>query len=65
LHSQLVEVSVQEGDDPLRERRRTIEVHGGVVEEDFKWKVRETLVVVEFREWNACQNMGRMGLKTQ
>lgn len=63
LHSQLVEVSVQEGDDSLRERRRTIEVHGGVVEEDFKWKVGETLVVVEFREWNACQNMRKDELK--
>ena len=36
LHSQLVEVGVEEGDDSLRERRRTIEVHGGVMIEGFK-----------------------------
>jgi hypothetical protein len=39
LHSQLVEVGVEEGDDSLRKRRRTIEVHGCELVEDFKWKV--------------------------
>jgi hypothetical protein len=30
LHSQLVEVGVEEGDDPFRKRGRTVEVHGEV-----------------------------------
>jgi hypothetical protein len=29
LHGQLVEIGVQEGDYPLREWRRSIEIHGG------------------------------------
>jgi hypothetical protein len=28
LHRQLVQIRVQEGDDPLRVRRRTVELHG-------------------------------------
>lgn len=43
LHSQLVEVGVEEGDDSFREWRRTVEVHGGELVEDFKWKVGEEL----------------------
>ncbi len=44
LHSQLVEVGVEEGDDSLREWRRTIEVHGCELVEDFEWKVGEELL---------------------
>jgi hypothetical protein len=31
LHSQLIEIGIEEGNNPLRERRRTVEVHCNVV----------------------------------
>jgi len=44
LHGQLVEVGVEEGDDPFRKRGRTIEVHGDVMGGGFRLEGGEALL---------------------
>jgi hypothetical protein len=62
LHSQFVEVGVEEGDDSLREWRRPIEVHGGVMREDFKWRVGGKLLNVGLKSGTrieTCMSYGQ------